>query len=300
MHRHVSAFALCLAFLAVASLVAAEPAPGNANLPIGTSAEANAVTLEKNSPAVVRVSATLNLEVSMAGAGAQKQEKRQEITGTVLDASGLTVVSLMVLDPSDMMQELMDLAPTKSKVSYKVAVTDLKICLPDGKEIPARLVFKDPDLDLAFLLPEKVPGEALPAFAAVPNAPAREANVLDNLLTVTRLDKAMHRAPGAKLFEVIAVLRKPRTAYMCANEGHTPSQADPTILLGSPAFTSDGGFAGVWTMGKSALLGAPARGEMPTPEPVVLPADAVLNSAKQARAAKQQPATQDAATTQTK
>ena len=71
----------------------------------------------------------------------------------------------------------------------------------------------------------------------------------------------------SKLFEVIAIVRKPRTVYMCANEGSVPSQTDPTVLLGAPAFASDGGFAGVWAMSKAALLSAPAAGEMPTPEP---------------------------------
>lgn len=289
MRRFVSASALCLVFLLAAALPAAEPGD-----------DAWTTTLEKNSPAVVRVSATLNIEVSTGGSGSRKEEKRQEITGTVLNASGLTVVSLMVLDPSDMIKELMERAPTKRKASYKIDVSDLKIWFPDGKEVPARLIFKDPDLDLAFLLPESAPGEAPAAFAAVPNAPAREINVLDNLLTITRLDKAMHRVPAAKLFEVLAIVRKPHTAYMCVHEGRTPTQSDPAILLGAPVFASGGGFVGVWTIGKSAPLGASARGGMPTPEYLVLPAEAVRNSAKQARAAKERPATRDAATTQTK
>src|SRR5690348_15910671 len=57
--------------------------------------------------AVVTVQLVLKSKFSMAGMGGQSSESRQDVTGTVLDPSGLTVLSLSATDPAQMLQGFM-------------------------------------------------------------------------------------------------------------------------------------------------------------------------------------------------
>src|SRR5512135_3891290 len=59
---------------------------------------------KKNQHAVVTVQVVLKMSYSGAG---RSSENRQEITGTVVDASGLTVLALSACDPSEMYQRMM-------------------------------------------------------------------------------------------------------------------------------------------------------------------------------------------------
>ena len=56
---------------------------------------------------VVTVQIVLKSHVTMSGMGGQSSESRQDVTGTVVDPSGLTVLSLSATDPGQMMQTFM-------------------------------------------------------------------------------------------------------------------------------------------------------------------------------------------------
>src|SRR5216117_3222658 len=56
---------------------------------------------------VVTVQLVLKSKFSMAGMGGQSNESRQDVTGTVVDPSGLTVLSLSATDPGQMLQAMM-------------------------------------------------------------------------------------------------------------------------------------------------------------------------------------------------
>src|ERR1051325_10860592 len=79
----------------------------------------------KNLRAVVTLQVVLKI-TSARGS----QENRLEITGTVLDASGLTVVALSACDPTEANRRLSEDYRVDSEVS------DLKILLEDNTEGP--------------------------------------------------------------------------------------------------------------------------------------------------------------------
>src|SRR5689334_321172 len=56
---------------------------------------------------VVTVQLVLKSKFSMAGRGAESNESRQDVTGTVVDPLGLTVLSLSATDPGQMLQAMM-------------------------------------------------------------------------------------------------------------------------------------------------------------------------------------------------
>src|SRR5712691_9748701 len=82
------------------------------------------VILEKHAQAVLTVQVLL--KVSYSG-GSTPNETKQDLTGTVVDSSGLTVLALSSCDPSEIYQRVMSDEYSKSKVQTEIA--DVKILL---------------------------------------------------------------------------------------------------------------------------------------------------------------------------
>ena len=79
------------------------------------------------------------------------QEQKLEALGTIIAEDGLTVLSLSRVDPTATLLSRMRAGGGTVNVNY----TEVLILMQDGTEVPARLVLKDSDLDLAFVLPLK-------------------------------------------------------------------------------------------------------------------------------------------------
>jgi S1-C subfamily serine protease len=143
----------------------------------------------------------------------------------------------------------------------------VKILMPDGSEVPAKLAFKDPDIDLAFIRPEKPESVKLTPVNIADSAPMA---VLDDVIIVGRLGKDLNREPVIMTHEIISIISKPR---VCAKLG--------TQVLGMPVFNKDGKFLGIGINRFSAKGDSDSQGPMPTN--VVLPAADLIESAAQAK-----------------
>jgi hypothetical protein len=211
----------------------------------------------------------------MSPAGASRaNETKQELTGTVLDASGLTVLALSACDPSEMYQRMMGEEYSRSRVETEI--TDIKILLDDGTEVPAEIVLRDKDLDLAFIRPKTKPASPMAAVDLTKSAPAQ---LLDQVITLNRLNSAAGRAYAASVERISAVIQKPRTFYI-------PDTAMTSTTLGSPAFALDGNVVGVFVMRAISSKGGGSRNYRDSMTTIILPAGDVLKGAKQAPEAK--------------
>src|SRR3954471_19002550 len=116
---------------------------------------------EKNRASVVTVQLVVKNKFGVAGVANEAQESKQEVTGTVIDPSGLTVVSLSGTDPSSLMQSFMGGlgGDGDDSVKFKMEseLSDVKLLCNDGTEMSAEIVLRDKDLDLAFLRPKAKP-----------------------------------------------------------------------------------------------------------------------------------------------
>ena len=213
------------------------------------------------------------VKVSYAGAG-KSAENRQELTGTVVDPSGLTVLALSACDPTEMYQRMMSDEAARSKLD--VEVTDLRILLSDGTEIPSEIVLRDKDLDLAFVRPKAKPASPMAAVDFTKSAPAQ---LLDQVITLNRLNSAAGRAYAASVERVSGVIQKPRTFYI-------PDSTMTSTTLGSPAFALDGKIVGVMVMRAISSKGGGSRNYRDNMTTIILPAEDVLKAAKQAPEAK--------------
>jgi S1-C subfamily serine protease len=124
--------------------------------------------MKKWQAAVVNVRIVLKVRMSMAGREVQAMDDSVDTVGTVIDETGLTVLSLGSLNPGGMMSKLMGAMGGGGGGMPQMQITsepsDVKIRLPDGQELPAKIVLRDEDLDLAFLRPTTPPAKPLVAI----------------------------------------------------------------------------------------------------------------------------------------
>lgn len=225
--------------------------------------------------AIVNVRVSLKVRMSMGGREVQSMDDTVEAVATVIDPSGLTVMSLSSLDPGAMMSRIMGAAAQGAeKMSIVSEPTDVRIRLSDGKELPATIVLRDQDLDLAFIRPTTKPATPL---VAINLADAASPSTLEDLVVLGRLGRVGGWAPSASVYGVVSIMERPRTFFVLNGQAGT----------GMPAFRASGKVAGLLTIrqidpGRMSMFGMMGGTEGAGVIAVVLPAADVLEIAAQA------------------
>ncbi len=222
---------------------------------------------DKWSNAVVAVRVVAKMRVVVEGREMDESERVDQIRATVIDPSGLAVCSLSEVDPSRAMDLAMEEDPD---YQFEAEITDVKILLAEGKEIPAKVILRDRDLDLAFIRPTEAPAEPM---ASVDLTQDTAPEVLDEVVVLGRLGDVGNRAPSVALDRVQSIVTKPRTFYIT---GINTWMAG----LGCPVFSLDGKAVGVLVV--RSIPGGGSGGFGGDSMPVVLPCDDILEVAKQA------------------
>lgn len=213
--------------------------------------------------AVVTVLGTAKVRINQGGREVQNRDERIQATATMLDGSGLSVMSLASIDPSDVIMANAARAnrPGASPVSVTVESSDLRYRMADGREVPARVVLRDKDLDMAFLRPV----EQLSAPVVALGTESVRPQPVDLLVILQRLPEIAGWQAMAAFATVQAIVEKPRTFYLVTSGA-----------FGAPVFDTGGRFVGV------VLRLRNDTGEGPTAPPIVLPATDIREVAKQA------------------
>lgn len=235
--------------------------------------------VKKWQDAVINVRVVLKMRISVGGREMQSMDDSVDTVGTVIDPSGLTVLSLGALNPGAMMNKVMAGAgggAPEQRPEFGSEPTDLKLRLADGREIPAKIVLRDEDLDLAFVRPVTKPDKPL---VAVNLADAGRPALLDPVVVLSRLGRVGGWTPAASLQNIGAIIEKPRTFYV--------TESAAMNALGVPAFTTSGKIVGLVTMrsvdaGRPSMFGMMGGSEALGLLPVILPAADVMEIAKQA------------------
>ncbi|TMQ02125.1 MAG: trypsin-like peptidase domain-containing protein [Verrucomicrobia bacterium] len=265
-----------VAFVIVLSVLASRPACSRAD----ELAERGRDIFKKNQRAVITVQIVMKLKFSVPGLGGQANESKQDLTGTVVDPSGLTVLALSSCEPADMFQNMMaGMSDEETKFKMDTELSDIKLLLDDGTELPADIVLRDKDLDLAFIRPKTRPASPM---LALDLSKAATAQILDQVITLNRLGKAAGRAYAVSVERISAVVQKPRLFYV-------PGSEMTSTTLGSPAFTLEGNVLGVFVTRSVSQKGSGFGMFSFRPEgltTIILPAGDVLKAAKQAPEAK--------------
>jgi hypothetical protein len=210
------------------------------------------------------------LKYSGGARSSNPTETKTDATGTVVDPSGLTVLALSSVDPAELYRRISE----ESKMETEV--TDVKILLDDGTEMPAEIVLRDKDLDLAFVRPKAKPAAPM---AAVDLSKSSAVEMLEPVIVLNRLNRAAGRAYSASIERIAAVIQKPRTFYI-------PETSGSAISLGSPAFALNGNIVGLFVMRAVSAPDSNARNMRENMTAILIPAEDILKGAKQAPEAK--------------
>jgi hypothetical protein len=217
--------------------------------------------IAKHGDAVVFVLGTTKIRINQGGKEVPNPDQRLQSLVTLLDSTGLGVMSLTALDPSDLASaQLSRGRAAGAAISVTMEASELRYRLADGREVPVRVVLRDKELDLAFLRPIAKPSAPMPAI----DTAVAKASAVDLVIDLERLPEVAGWQAAARFLSVQAVLEKPRTVYL-PNGG----------VAGSPVFDTRGRFVGVVLRLKNESDAANAPF-------IVLPASDIREVAKQA------------------
>jgi S1-C subfamily serine protease len=232
-------------------------------------AAAGRALVKRYADAIVSVELVVTLRVKMGDRGeAPPREQRIEVNGTVISPNGLTVTTLGQVDPQATLEALRA-GSSGGRMPEIVGseFKEVKLRLADGKEVPARFVLKDADLDLAFMAPETTAEGGQP-FPYVKLEEVTEGTLLSDYFYVGRAAKIQQRVPLVRTTEIIGIVERPRRLYLMTEQ--------VAQWMGTPVFNADGRVLGItlqhFANGQRSGL-------------IVLPAEDIAEMAKQASAA---------------
>ena len=217
----------------------------------------------EKSDAVVWVTGVAKISFSAAdskdgGVNLPDDESKVEALATLVDTNGLAVTILSQLDPARALSgRSLRTAQGPVKVEAVSTLKEVAIVMPDGTEIPAELILKDTDLDLAVLRIKTASKEAKGlVINAIDLKDSATGHVLDETVTLTRMDEVFNRVPNVFVGQVNMVTKKPRVFLRATG-----------ATGGCPTFNADGKILGITT-------GRYVKGK--TPAAAIIPAADVL------------------------
>jgi len=218
-------------------------------------AEAARKIVEERQDAVVMIKVVLEMH---------DYENKAEVLGTIIDPSGLVILSLSSIDPSAMTFGL----------DSKTKIKSVKLLLSDGTEVPAKIVLRDRDLDIAFLRPtEKIEGK-IDWIDLKKNC---RPDMMEQVVLISRLGSVAGYTPYASICRIQAIVEKPRMLYVPGFSGIFGG-------LGIPAFNLSGESVGILLLKVTNPTrldmggiggGIQSMGMLP----VILPAEEILDAA---------------------
>ena len=231
---------------------------------------------EKSQKAVVTAKVVVKMRI-----GQQEQEKKVETIGTIIDSSGLTVVSASSLDPVPGLAALLK-ANYKQDIQIESDVTSTALILNDGTELEADVVMKDANLDFAFIRPR----DSSRTFDAITLKPRPTTpKVFEEIFVLSRLGGSENRALALAEGKIRSVVKGPRQYFLCDNNFSKD-------MTGCVAFGADGFPVGIIVtkaaQGSGQLEGIIGGKEQNTQVqiPILRPVEDVIESASQAKQVK--------------
>lgn len=204
------------ALIALSLLNAPAAAPALAGAAAVHGAEPNLSTIVSDrSPAMVGVKFIASVDFR-----GQTQEIEGEAMALMIDPKGLMVVSGNEIGQAKGMA---------------AALKEVKILIGDDTEgVPAKLIGRDSELDLAWLRIEKPSDKG---YSSIDPTKSGSPKIGDQLVGIDRMSKYFDRAPVAFNTTVGGITKKPRTLYI-------PS-GGMVLGVGLPFFTPGGEFVGM-------------------------------------------------------
>ncbi len=235
-------------------------------------AEAGRAKAKDAGDAVVTLKIVAGLKYSMGGREGEENEVKTEARGTIIDDTGMTICALSEIDPAQLIQKMYG-SRMGNEMKIESNLKDLKIILANQKEIPATVVLRDNDLDIAIVRPLEKQTEKIPCINL---KDAGDAKILEPVFVIGRMGQIGNRQLRLATGEIESIITKPRKFFV-------PGDALSRSGTGVPAFTADGKVLGLLvtkSVGASADVSPTSREESVLA--IILPASDILEIAAQA------------------
>lgn len=187
--------------------------------------------IEKYKNAVVTVRIIKKEWNVVEGKEFSKSERKNEISGTVIDKNGTIVISSVAADPTKFFNRLS--RGRNFKFEWRSKITGIKIILSYNQEIDGKIVLKDEKLDLLFIKPENKKDIKF-EFVNLENY--AEPDIMEKIVMMNRMGKIGNRNIFVSLSRIGGIIKKPRVYYL---------PTEPITSPGSPVFTVDGKIVGI-------------------------------------------------------
>lgn len=250
----------CIGFAAVA----------HAGFSVSTSAKKDVVAdqgrnlAEKYQGSLVHIQGTLSATMNVPGQPVRKEDVPFVVQGTILNDSGLIVCSYnsmntVYLNP---IQAVRDQTGAPVNITRTGQITEVRIRYFDGEEVQARIVLKDPDMDLAFILPVKKVKPQVYLDTSVKGTVA----LFDQVIGLSNGPGSKYR-PYLVINRINGVFDEPYTQYLAS------------VSPGTPIFSVDGKVVGIGFL-RTDRAGI-AAGQFPPARPIIIPIDDLMGVASQ-------------------
>jgi len=230
-----SRLSLGLAVIVAATALAGVPDPGG---------DVARKLFSAHSDSVLWISVVAKISYTSEGAtdspmNLPDSENKFEAYGTVISSNGLLVTALSAIDPSRSISgREVTTRSGKVRLDASVIIKEVQIIMPDGVEVPAEVVMKDTDLDLAFLRAKTDSKQFKSAkFVPIDLKDSAKAVMAEETITLMRADEALNRQPSVVRGQVTVLVNKPRE-FIRATSG----------APGTPTFNTDGKLLGIGTV----------------------------------------------------
>jgi Trypsin-like peptidase domain len=203
-------------------------------------AAAGRLVARRYADAIVGVRGSVFMSFTIGLQTLPQTERKFDIGGTMIRASGLTLTSLSALDPRAIFEAMRAQMKTSAdpielgKTEYR----NLRLRLADGTETPAKIVWKEPELDLVLLVPASTAASSRPFNFVDLNQAALAASLLGDYYQLTRTAEEFQRVLMVRPSTVIAVVERPRRLLLTSTDIYPDG-------VGCPVFDREGRVLGI-------------------------------------------------------
>jgi hypothetical protein len=225
--------------------------------------------LATHQDAIVLIEGVLRAEMLVNGTrSGEPRESRIEVSGFIVDHSGLVVVSGFHLNPIGMLggkPTRVERGGQTFEIEMRTRLEKLILRLRDRSEVPARIVIEDHHLGLTLLGPVPQDGMTMPAFHPVSLEDAVIPVASTQYLVVDRGTATFRNEWILESGTISAVLNLPRTRYL-------QDLGRPWMFIGAPFFDLEGHLLGLGMLEVRLPLDPAAGTWDSSPLPVIAPA----------------------------
>jgi hypothetical protein len=205
--------------LLIAGVLVWTMSPCASALPEGEAA-AGRLIARRYAEAIVGVKCSVFMRITVGLRTLPPTERKVDVYGTMIRADGLTMTSLSAIDPRAIFESMRNQFNTGGQ-ALELGETEFKyvrLQMSDGAEIPAKILWKDPDHDIVLLIPAGgAPGNRSFTFVDLGQA-AESASVLGNYYQISRTGEDFKRVLLVRSSTIFGIIDRPRRLFLVSTD----------------------------------------------------------------------------------